>query len=64
MESHYLAGGDVQRVINAIIAASKANIELSWKTATAIDLAGRDVLDAVQDQREPEGHLRAEPRRW
>jgi uncharacterized protein YqfA (UPF0365 family) len=53
MESHYLAGGDVQRVINAIIAASKANIDLTWKTATAIDLAGRDVLDAVQTSVNP-----------
>ena len=53
MESHYLAGGDVQRVINAIIAASKANIELTWRTATAIDLAGRDVLDAVQTSVNP-----------
>src|SRR5580692_7453310 len=44
MESHVLAGGDVQRVINAMIAASKANIDLAWKTATAIDLAGRDIL--------------------
>jgi uncharacterized protein YqfA (UPF0365 family) len=53
MESHYLAGGDVQRVINAIIAASKANIDLGWMTATAIDLAGRDVLDAVQTSVNP-----------
>ncbi len=53
MESHYLAGGDVQRVINAIIAASKANIDLPWKTATAIDLAGRDVLDAIQTSVNP-----------
>src|SRR5512146_290047 len=42
MESHMLAGGDVERVIRAMIAANKANIDLSWKTATAIDLAGRD----------------------
>jgi uncharacterized protein YqfA (UPF0365 family) len=53
MESHYLAGGDVQRVINAMIAANKANIELTWKTATAIDLAGRDILDAVQTSVNP-----------
>ena len=53
MESHYLAGGDVQRVINAMIAANKANIELPWKTATAIDLAGRDILDAVQTSVNP-----------
>ena len=48
MEAHYLAGGHVQKVVNALISADKANIELSFKTATAIDLAGRDVLDAVQ----------------
>ena len=53
MESHVLAGGDVQRVINAMIAASKANIDLAWKTATAIDLAGRDILDAVQTSVNP-----------
>ena len=53
MESHMLAGGDVPRVINAMIAANKANIELPWKTATAIDLAGRDILDAVQTSVNP-----------
>lgn len=53
MESHVLAGGDVQRVVNAMIAASKANIELPWKIATAIDLAGRDILDAVQTSVNP-----------
>src|SRR5438270_11206901 len=53
MESHVLAGGDVQRVINAMIAAIKANIDLPWKTATAIDLAGRDILDAVQTSVNP-----------
>ena len=53
MESHLLAGGDVPRVINAMIAANKANIDLPWKTATAIDLAGRDILDAVQTSVNP-----------
>lgn len=53
MESHVLAGGDVQRVINAMIAANKANIDLPWKTATAIDLAGRDILDAIQTSVNP-----------
>ena len=53
MESHVLAGGDVQRVIAAMIAANKATIDLSWKTATAIDLAGRDILDAVQTSVNP-----------
>ena len=48
LEAHYLAGGDVDRVVNALIAADKANIELSFKRATAIDLAGRDVLEAVR----------------
>jgi len=48
MEAHYLAGGNVSSVINALISADKANIELDFKTATAIDLAGRDVLEAVQ----------------
>src|SRR5215207_9156572 len=53
MESHVLAGGDVVRVINAMIAANKANIDLTWQTATAIDLAGRDILDAVQTSVNP-----------
>ncbi len=53
MESHVLAGGDVQRVVTAMVAANKANIELPWKTATAIDLAGRDILDAVQTSVNP-----------
>jgi uncharacterized protein YqfA (UPF0365 family) len=53
MESHVLAGGNVQRVISAMIAANKANIDLPWKTATAIDLAGRDILDAVQTSVNP-----------
>src|SRR3954468_23414950 len=53
MESHMLAGGDVSRVNNAMIAANKANIALDWKTATAIDLAGRDILDAVQTSVNP-----------
>src|SRR5215218_10031284 len=53
MESHVLAGGNVMRVINAMIAANKANIDLQWNTATAIDLAGRDILDAVQTSVNP-----------
>ncbi|MFQ5851951.1 MAG: flotillin-like protein FloA [Candidatus Binatia bacterium] len=48
MEAHYLAGGDVDRVVNALISADKANIGLSFQRATAIDLAGRDVLEAVR----------------
>jgi uncharacterized protein YqfA (UPF0365 family) len=53
MESHYLSGGRVPNVITALIAANRANIELTWKTATAIDLAGRDILDAVQTSVNP-----------
>ncbi|SEM41101.1 Uncharacterized protein YqfA, UPF0365 family [bacterium A37T11] len=48
IETHYLAGGNVNGVIRALISADKANIPLSFKLATAIDLAGRDVFDAVQ----------------
>lgn len=48
LESHYLAGGNVDRVVNALIAAQRANIELGFERAAAIDLAGRDVLQAVQ----------------
>jgi uncharacterized protein YqfA (UPF0365 family) len=48
LEAHYLAGGHVEKVIHALVSANKANIELTFKMATAIDLAGRDVLDAVQ----------------
>lgn len=48
LESHFLAGGNVLRVIQALIAADKANIPLVFKRAAAIDLAGRNVLEAVQ----------------
>ena len=48
LETHYLAGGNVGRVVKALIAASKADIALSFNRACAIDLAGRDVLEAVQ----------------
>ena len=48
IETHYLAGGNVNNVIKALISADKANIPLTFKMATAIDLAGRDVADAVQ----------------
>ncbi|MCK4752411.1 MAG: flotillin-like protein FloA [Planctomycetes bacterium] len=53
LESHFLAGGRVPNVVRALIAANRANIELSLKTATAIDLAGRDILDAVQTSVNP-----------
>lgn len=48
LESHYLAGGNVRAVVNALISADKANIDLDFNLAAAIDLAGRDVLEAVQ----------------
>ena len=48
IETHYLAGGNVPSVIRALISADKANIKLTFKQATAIDLAGRDVFQAVQ----------------
>jgi uncharacterized protein YqfA (UPF0365 family) len=53
LESHYLAGGRVPNVVRALIAANRANIDLSFKTATAIDLAGRDILDAVTTSVKP-----------
>lgn len=48
LEAHYLAGGHIERVTHALVSASKANIDLNFKMATAIDLAGRDVFEAVQ----------------
>src|SRR5690606_8455494 len=53
LEAHYLAGGNVPRVIRAIIAAHRADIDLDFDRAAAIDLAGRDVLDAVQTSVNP-----------
>lgn len=48
LEAHYLAKGNVNKVVMALISANKANINLDFQSATAIDLAGRDVLEAVQ----------------
>ena len=48
LEAHYLAGGNVDRVVNALIAAERANIDLGYELGAAIDLAGRNVLEAVQ----------------
>ena len=48
LEAHFLAGGNVEMVVHALVSASKANIDLGFKMATAIDLAGRDVFQAVQ----------------
>lgn len=48
LEAHFLAGGHVQKVVHALVSANKANISLTFQMATAIDLAGRDVFEAVQ----------------
>jgi len=53
LEAHYLAGGDVLRVVTALISAHRADIDLDFDKAAAIDLAGRDVLDAVQTSVNP-----------
>ena len=53
LEAHYLAGGQVQKVVNALISADKANIDFTFERATAIDLAGRDVFEAVQTSVNP-----------
>jgi uncharacterized protein YqfA (UPF0365 family) len=53
LEAHFLAGGDVTRVLQAIIAAHRAGIDLDFDRAAAIDLAGRDVLDAVRTSVSP-----------
>lgn len=53
LETHYLSGGHVRNVVNALIAANRARIELPWNTACAIDLAGRDILDAVNTSVNP-----------
>ncbi|MCK9310707.1 MAG: flotillin-like protein FloA [Bacteroidales bacterium] len=48
LEAHFLAGGHIEKVVHAMVSASKANIDLPFQMATAIDLAGRDVFQAVQ----------------
>jgi uncharacterized protein YqfA (UPF0365 family) len=53
LEAHFLAGGNIRRVVKALIVTHRARIDLDWDTATAIDLAGRDVLDAVQMSVDP-----------
>ncbi len=63
LEAHFLAGGDVLKVIKAIIAAHRADIDLDFDRAAAIDLAGRDVLDAVQTSVYPKVIDCPDPRR-
>jgi uncharacterized protein YqfA (UPF0365 family) len=53
LETHYLAGGNILNVVRAMIAADKANIPIDWRQATAIDLAGRDLLEAVKTSVNP-----------
>jgi len=62
-EAHYLAGGNIRRVVQAMIAAQRANIDLDWDTASAIDLAGRDVVDAVRTSVDPKVIDCPDPRR-
>jgi len=52
-EAHYLAGGNVHRVVHALIVAHRARIELDWDTACAIDLAGRNIISAVETSVDP-----------
>ena len=63
LEAHYLAGGNVMNVLHAIIAAHRAGIDLDFDRAAAIDLAGRDVLDAVRTSVHPKVIDCPDPRR-
>jgi uncharacterized protein YqfA (UPF0365 family) len=63
LEAHYLSGGDVPRVIRALIVAHRAKIDLDWDTASAINLSGRDILDAVQTSVNPKVIDCPDPRR-
>jgi uncharacterized protein YqfA (UPF0365 family) len=63
LEAHFLAGGNVMNIIQAIIAAQRANIDLDFDRAAAIDLAGRDVLDAVKTSVHPKVIDCPDPRR-
>ena len=63
LEAHFLAGGDVMHVMRAIIAADRAGIALDFDQAAAIDLAGRDVLDAVRTSVSPKVIDCPDPRR-
>lgn len=53
LETHYLAGGHLNEVVRALIAADKAHIDLDWRRATAIDLAGRDLFEAIRTSVNP-----------
>src|SRR5262245_5931324 len=62
-EAHYLAQGNVRRVVQALVVAHRAKLNLDWETATAIDLAGRNVLEAVQTSVDPKVIDCPDPRR-
>jgi len=63
MEAHYLAGGNVRRVVQSLIMAHRANIALDWNIATAIDLAGRNIFEAVETSVNPKVIDCPDPRR-
>lgn len=63
MEAHYLAGGNVRRIVQSLIMAHRANIVLDWNTATAIDLAGRNIFEAVETSVNPKVIDCPDPRR-
>jgi uncharacterized protein YqfA (UPF0365 family) len=63
LEAHYLSGGNVRRIVQALIVAHRAKIDLNWFTASAIDLAGRNVLEAVQTSVNPKVIDCPDPRR-
>ena len=63
LAAHYLAGGNVRRVVQSLIAAHRAKIDLNWNTAAAIDLAGRNVFEAVQTSVNPKVIDCPDPRR-
>ena len=63
LEAHFLAGGNIRRVVQALIAAHRAKIALNWDTAAAIDLAGRNILEALQTSVNPKVIDCPDPRR-
>lgn len=63
MEAHYLAGGNIQRLVKALVVSNRADIDLDWETGAAIDLAGRNVLEAVQTSVDPKVIDCPDPRR-
>jgi uncharacterized protein YqfA (UPF0365 family) len=63
LEAHFLAGGNIRRVVQALIAAHRAKIGLNWDTAAAIDLAGRNILEALQTSVNPKVIDCPDPRR-